>query len=87
MLCSYMSIVDMHADTKEAMQAILSKLHSQYGVGITCKHLVVVGDQKTYNHLHELKHAYWHLLHNFHSVLMMLGSKIMPLHLGIEVKL
>ena len=79
----YLPIVDMHADTREAMEVVLSKLHSEYGIGVTSQHLVVAGDQKTYTRLQELKHAYgsdlnwlvpfigdWHLLHNFHSVLM-----------------
>lgn len=77
----YLSIVDVHADTREAMEIVLSKLHSEYGIGVASQHLVV-GDQKTYNRLQELKHVYgaelnwlvpflgdWHLLHNFHSVL------------------
>ena len=44
----YLSIVDMHADTREAMVTVASKHHKEYGVGVTSKHLVVVGDQKTY---------------------------------------
>lgn len=79
----YLSIIDMHADSREAMEAVVSKLHREYGVGERSQHLVVVGDQKTYCRLQELKHAYgseldwlvpfigdWHLLLNFHSVLM-----------------
>ena len=76
----YLSVVDMHADTREA---VVSKLHSEYEIGVTANSLVVVGDQKTYNRIQELKQVYsghlkwlipfigdWHLLHNFHSVLM-----------------
>ena len=74
----------MHADTREAMEAVVSKLH-EYEIGVTANSLVVVGDQKTYtyNRIQELKQVYaqdlnwlipfigdWHLLHNFHSVLM-----------------
>ncbi len=79
----YLSIVDMHADSKEAMRAVVKKLHKEYGVRVTSEHLVVVGDQKTYSRIQELKQAYtsdlswlipfigdWHLLHNFQSVLM-----------------
>ena len=79
----YLSIVDMHADSKEAMHAVVTKLHKEYRVGVTSEYLVVVGDQKTYSRLQELKQAYtlglswlvpfigdWHLLHNFQSVLM-----------------
>ena len=79
----YLLVVDMHADTREAMEAVVSKLHSEYEIGVTANSLVVVGDQKTYNRIQELKQVYaqdlnwlipfigdWHLLHNFHSVLM-----------------
>lgn len=41
----YLSIIDMHADSREAMEAVVAKLHSEYQVGITAKPLVVVGDQ------------------------------------------
>lgn len=40
----YLSIVDMHADSKEAMEAVVTKLHAEYGVGVTSQNLVVVGD-------------------------------------------
>ena len=79
----YLSINDMHADTREAMEAVVAKLHSEYQIGIAANSLVVVGDQKTYSRIKELKQIYaqdlkwlipfigdWHLLHNFHSVLM-----------------
>ena len=79
----YLSVVDMHADTREAMEAVVSKLHSEYEIGVTANSLVVVGDQKIYNRIQELEQVYaqylnwlipfigdWHLLHNFHSVLM-----------------
>ena len=56
----YLPIIDMHADLKEAMEAVVTKLHPEYVVGMTCQHLVVVGDQKTYSRLQELKHvAIW----------------------------
>ena len=29
----YMSIVDLHADTHEAMEVVVSKLHKEYGIG------------------------------------------------------
>ena len=54
----YLSIVDMHADTRDAMEVVVSKLHEEYGIGIMSEHLVVVGDQKTYSRLHEFKHVY-----------------------------
>ena len=55
----YLSIVDMYADTREAMEVVVSKLHEEYGIGIMSEHLVVVvGDQKSYSHLQEIKHVY-----------------------------
>ena len=42
----YLSIIDMHADTREAMEAVVSKLHREYGIGVTATSLVLVGDQK-----------------------------------------
>ena len=42
----YLPIVDMHADTREAMVTVVSNLHKEYGVGVTSEHLEVVGDQK-----------------------------------------
>ena len=42
----YLSVVDMHADTREAMEAVVSKLHREYEIGVTVNSLVVVGDQK-----------------------------------------
>lgn len=78
----YLSIVDKCADTNEAMEEVLSKLHDELDIGVRVMHLVLVGDQKTYTRLWELKHTYgtdldwvipfigdWHLLSNFQSVL------------------
>ena len=39
----------LHADSTEAMQAVVSKLHEEYGI---------VGDQKTYTRICELKQEY-----------------------------
>lgn len=79
----YLSIVDKHADTVEAMDEVISKLYSEYKVGTDTDYLVVAGDQKTFSRLCEIKHAYgrdldwlipflgdWHLLKNYQSVLM-----------------
>jgi len=79
----YLSIVDKCADTNEAMEEVLSKLHKELDISVRVKYLVVVGDQKTYTRLWDLKHTYgtdldwaipfigdWHLLSNFQSVLM-----------------
>ena len=52
---AYLSIIDMHTDTREAMEVVVAKLHSEYQIGIT---LVVVGDQKTYSRIQELKHMH-----------------------------
>ena len=46
----YLSIVDKCADTNEAMEEVLSKLHKELDIGVRVKHLVV-GDQKTYTRL------------------------------------
>ena len=79
----YLPVVDLHADSTEAMQAVVAKLHKEYGIGKTADYLVLVGDQKTYTRICELKQEYgteldwiipftgdWHLLSNYQSVLM-----------------
>ena len=38
----YLSVIDMHADRREAMEAVVSKLHSKYETGVTANSLVVV---------------------------------------------
>ena len=44
-----MSIVDLHADTHEAMEVVVSKLHKEYGIGTSVQYIVLVGDQKTFH--------------------------------------
>ena len=79
----YLSVVGLHADSAEAMLAVVAKLHREYGIGISADYLVLVSDQKTYAHICELKHEYgtdldwvipfindWHLLYNYQAVLM-----------------
>ena len=79
----YLPVVDLHADSTEAMQAVVAKLHTEYRIGESADYLVLVGDQKTYTRIHELKQEYdseldwvipfigdWHLLSNYQSVLM-----------------
>ena len=44
----YLPVVDLHADSTEAMQAVVAKLHKEYGIGESADYLVLVGDQKTY---------------------------------------
>ncbi len=79
----YLPVVDLHADSTEAMEAVVAKLHKEYGIGESADYLVLVGDQKTYTRVCELKQEYgteldwvipfigdWHLLSNYQSVLM-----------------
>ena len=47
--------VDLHADSTEAMQAVVAKLHKEYGIGESAD---LVGDQKTYSCICELKQEY-----------------------------
>lgn len=70
--------------TAKKLWKLHSQLHRECNIGENANSsLVVVGDQKTYNRLQELKGIYsedlnwvvpfigdWHLLHNFHPVLM-----------------
>lgn len=82
-LVIYLSILDIHADTLEAMSEVAAMLHKEYLQNSMAKHLVVVGDAKTYLRLKELKQRYgselqwlipfigdWHVLHNYQETLM-----------------
>ena len=60
------SMIDMHADTREAVKAVVAKLHSEYLVGIPANSLVVVGDKNTYSRIQELKHTYAQYLKSFY---------------------
>ena len=51
----YLPVFDLHADSTEAMQAVVSNLHEEYGIGESGDYLVLVGDQKTFTRIHELK--------------------------------
>jgi hypothetical protein len=68
----YLSIIDLHADTLEAM------LYKEYIETTSAKHLIVAGDAKTYLRLKELKQHLgselewllpfigdWHTLYNY----------------------
>lgn len=44
----YLSVVDMHADTPEAMKIVISKLYREYKIGESGEYLVLAGDQKAY---------------------------------------
>ena len=65
------------------MQVVVAKLHKEYGIGESADYLALVGDQKAYSRICELKQEYgtdldwvipfigdWHLLSNYQSVLM-----------------
>ena len=54
----YLPVVDLHADSAEAMQAVVAKLHKEYGIGESADYLFLVGDQKTFTRIHELKQGY-----------------------------
>ena len=54
----YLSIIDMHADTIEAMSEVASMLYKEYIETTSAKHLIVGGDAKTFLPLKELKQHY-----------------------------
>lgn len=79
----YLSIVDMHGDTIEAMSEVAAMLYKEYIATTGVQYLIVAGDAKTYLRLKELKQKYgseldWllpfvgdlHVLHNYQKVLM-----------------
>jgi hypothetical protein len=81
----YLSILDENADSKETIQLVLDQLYTTMGIGTLIKHLLVVGDGKTYDHLIKLKEQYgsalswllpypgdWHILKNYQGILMKL---------------
>ena len=41
-------------------KVVVSKLHKEYGIGTSVQYniIVLVGDQKTYSRIHELKQIY-----------------------------
>ena len=79
----YLSIVDMHADTLEAMSEVAVMLYKEYLVSTGAQYLIVAGDAKTYLRLKEIKQEYgseldwllpfigdWHTLYNYQKTLM-----------------
>ena len=54
----YLSVLDIHADTVEAMSEVAAMLYKEYIVTTGAAHLVVAGDAKTYLRLKELKQQY-----------------------------
>ena len=74
----YLSVLDIPADTVEAMSEVAAMLYKEYIVTTGAEHLVVAGDAKTYLRLKELKQEYgdelkwllpfigdWHVLYNY----------------------
>ena len=79
----YVDILDMHADSEEAISLSLDVLHKKTKIGEKIKHLLVTGDATTYNHLTEVKKQQpnrfdwvipfigdFHLLYNYQKTLM-----------------
>ena len=79
----YMDILDEYADNKDTILNTLALLQERLEIGTTSNYLGVVGDGKTYDHLHSLKVEYgeelnwliplpgdWHILKNYQEVLM-----------------
>lgn len=79
----YIDILDEHADNKDTILHTLSVQQDKLQVGTKLNFLGVVGDGKTYDHLHTLKIEYgadlnwliplpgdWHILKNYQEVLM-----------------
>ena len=54
----YLSVLDILADTVEAMSQVAAMLYKEYIVTTGAAHLVVAGDAKTYLHLKGLKQEY-----------------------------
>lgn len=48
----------MPIQTNLCMEEVLSKLHKELDISVRVKHLLVVGEQKTYTRLWDLKHTY-----------------------------
>ena len=78
----YLSVLDLHADTPEAIKKVVEKLQEEYMVGVNVKYLVWWGI-KRHVRIRELKHEYqsaldwlipfigdWHLLSNYQSLIL-----------------
>ena len=79
----YLDILDEYADNKDTILNTLALLQERLEIGTSVTHLGVVGDGKTYDHLHALKVEYgeelnwliplpgdWHILKNYQEVIM-----------------
>ena len=54
----YMYVMDEPPDNKETIKLFLHDISIKFGINKTLKHLVVVGDGKTYDHLIHIKDEY-----------------------------
>ena len=79
----YLDILDEYADNKNTIHNALALIQERLEVGNKVKYLAVIGDGKTYDHLHTLKVEYgqelnwlipmpgdWHILKNYQEVLL-----------------
>ena len=79
----YLDILNEYADNKDTILNTLALLQERLEIGTSVKYLGVVGDGKTYDHLHALKVEYgeelnwliplpgdWHILKNYQEVMM-----------------
>ena len=55
---SYLRVLNRNADDPETILEVLSWLHKELQVGSAAKYLLVAGDEKTYNHMIQLKSEY-----------------------------
>ena len=74
----YINIINKNADSKETIENVIVKLYTIMEINSHIKHLVVVGDGKTYDHIIQIKSKYknmldwllpfpgdWHTMKNF----------------------
>ena len=79
---AYLEVLDETADCRDTIVDVLSRLYHEFHIGDSSKHLVVVGDAKTYQHLQAIKVEYgeklswllpfpgdFHILMNFQPIL------------------
>ena len=55
---SYLRVLNRNADGPETILEVLSWLHKELQIGSAVKYLLVAGDEKTYNHMIQLKSEY-----------------------------
>ena len=55
---SYLRVMNRNADDPETILEVLSWLHKELQIGSAVKYLLVAGDEKTYNHMIQLKSEY-----------------------------